>query len=270
MPQKLITIDLDGTTLNSQNQISSKTIEVIQKATEAGHLVSIVTGRPYRISEAIYDQLQLKTPMVNFNGALTHIPHQHWQGEYKRTISKAIVLDMLENRQKLQFKMIAAEGKHTYLANHLPPSDLNFFPTTLSDDQLLSKTSLVHNPTSMILFVAPHQEQIVRNTVLHHYGQQVDVGVWGGPNSVLEVVSKGIQKAKAVAYIAKQYHIDRQNIVAFGDEHNDAEMLDYAGRGVAMQNATPIIKSIANDVTEFDNDHDGLAKYLETYLKLAN
>ncbi|GEL14357.1 Cof-type HAD-IIB family hydrolase [Pediococcus cellicola] len=269
MSQKLITIDLDGTTLNNQNKVSQKTVAVIKAAGAAGHIVSIVTGRPYRISAAIYDQLQLKTPLANFNGALTHIPHQHWSGEYKRTINKAIVLDMLENQQKLQLKMIAAEGKHTYLANHLPPADLNFFPATLREDQLLSKSSLVHNPTSLILFVAPHQEQVVRNTVLHHYGQQVDVGVWGGPNSVLEIVSKGIQKAKAVAYIAKQYHIDRRNIIAFGDEHNDAEMLEYAGRGVAMQNATPTIKSIANDVTEFDNDHDGLAKYLESYLQLA-
>ncbi|WP_412990357.1 Cof-type HAD-IIB family hydrolase [Pediococcus siamensis] len=270
MSQKLITIDLDGTTLNSQNQVSPKTVAVIQAATKAGHLVSIVTGRPYRISAAIYDQLQLKTPMVNFNGALTHIPHQHWQGEYKRTISKAIVLDMLDNQQNLPLKMVAAEGKHTYLANHLPPASLNFFPTTLAQDQLLSRTSLIRNPTSMVLFVDAHQEQVVRNTVLHRYGQQVDVGVWGGPTSVLEVVSKGIQKAKAVAYLAKEYHIDRQNIIAFGDEHNDAEMLAYAGRGVAMRNATPIIKGIANDITEFDNNHDGLARYLEAYLKLAN
>lgn len=270
MPQKLITIDLDGTTLNSQNQVSPKTVEVIQKATAAGHLFSIVTGRPYRISEAIYDQLQLKTPMTNFNGALTHIPHQHWSGEYKRTISKAIVLDMMANRKKLQLEMIAAEGKHTYLADHLPPSSLGFFPTTLNQDQLLSRNSLKRNPTSMVLLVAPNQEQTVRNIVMHNYGQQVDIGVWGGPNSVLEVVSKGIQKAKAVAYIARQYNIDRQNIIAFGDEHNDAEMLDYVGRGVAMKNATPVIKSIANDVTEFDNDHDGLARYLENYLNLAN
>ncbi|MFU1825112.1 HAD hydrolase family protein, partial [Enterococcus faecium] len=58
------------------------------------------------------------------------------------------------------------------------------------------------------------------------------------------------------------------DIIAFGDEHNDEEMLSYAGWGVAMNNATDKIKSVANDVTEKTNDHDGLADYLENYLDL--
>lgn len=63
--------------------------------------------------------------------------------------------------------------------------------------------------------------------------------------------------------------IDRQNIIAFGDEHNDLEMLDAAGRGVAMHNAIPELKSIANDVTPIDNEHNGLAKYLRDYFKVT-
>lgn len=70
-------------------------------------------------------------------------------------------------------------------------------------------------------------------------------------------------------YVAKQYQINRSHIIAFGDEHNDLEMLDAAGRGVAMQNAIPDIKAIADDVTPVDNDHDGLAKYLQEYFKLS-
>ena len=70
-------------------------------------------------------------------------------------------------------------------------------------------------------------------------------------------------------YIAKQFNIARQNIIAFGDEHNDLEMLDAAGRGVAMKNAIPAIKDVADDVTSVDNDHNGLAKYLQDYFKLS-
>ena len=55
MEQKLIAIDLDGTTLNENSQITPKTKEVLTKATAAGHIVSIVTGRPNRISENYYD-----------------------------------------------------------------------------------------------------------------------------------------------------------------------------------------------------------------------
>ena len=81
MKRKLIAIDLDGTTLNSQSQISSKTKAVLNKAVKAGHVVSIVTGRPNRISEHFYDELGLKSPMINFNGAVGHLPHRAWDKE---------------------------------------------------------------------------------------------------------------------------------------------------------------------------------------------
>lgn len=96
MKQKLITLDLDGTTLNSSSQLSPKTIKTIKNATKAGHIVSIATGRPYRMARDIYDELSLKTPMANFNGALMHVPHQKWDGEYSRTINSG--------RAKILFK----------------------------------------------------------------------------------------------------------------------------------------------------------------------
>ena len=87
MQQKLITLDLDGTTLNNHSQLSPLTIKTLQKATRAGHLVSIVTGRPYRMARDIYDQLQLTTPMANFNGALTHIPQQRTNAYFQLPVT---------------------------------------------------------------------------------------------------------------------------------------------------------------------------------------
>lgn len=268
MDQKLITLDLDGTTLNANNQLSEHTISTIQKVSNAGNIVSIVTGRPYRMAEDIYDQLQLKTPMANFNGALTHIPHQKWAGEYRRSINKAVVYDLLKNKDKFHIKLLAVENKESYLADHPAPAFFDFFPQQLESDQILTEKSLKTNPTSITILVEPKYENIVKNQLLHYYGEFIEIGVWGGPNSVLEIVSKGIQKAKAVAYIAKFYNIDRKNIIAFGDEHNDAEMLDFVGNGIAMKNATPTIKSIANDITEYSNHEDGVAKYIDQYFKL--
>ncbi|NLJ19249.1 HAD hydrolase family protein, partial [Globicatella sulfidifaciens] len=59
------------------------------------------------------------------------------------------------------------------------------------------------------------------------------------------------------------------NILAFGDENNDLEMLEYAGLGVAMKNATEEIKAAANDITRLTNDEDGLADYLIRYFDLV-
>ncbi|MGM2842364.1 HAD-IIB family hydrolase, partial [Bacillus cereus group sp. Bce002] len=69
MKKKIIALDLDGTLLNEQSQLSDYTIDVIQAVKKAGHTVVIATGRPYRMADKFYHQLQLETPMINFNGS---------------------------------------------------------------------------------------------------------------------------------------------------------------------------------------------------------
>ena len=269
MEQKLIALDLDGTTLNNAAMISPKTQAVIRAARQAGHVVSIVTGRPNRLSAGIYDQLRLDGPMINFNGSLGHVPRQHWAGEYQYTFDKSVAFDLLAHRQELGINMIAAEGKDLFLAVKDHPVELGFFPSVLQSNQILNQKSLTQDPTSLTIAVdRAHQAQLL-SYLQHHFGDQIDAAPWGGPNSVVELGAKGVQKATGVEVLADHYHIARKNIVAFGDEHNDAAMLDYAGWGVAMRNATDPIKHLANDVTPLDNDHDGLAAYLQDYLALA-
>lgn len=269
MNRKLITIDLDGTTLNKDGQITPKTKSVLQKASQAGHIVSIVTGRPYRISEHIYNELAIKSPMINFNGALGHIPHQKWDKEYELTFNKEIVLDLLEQKEALGIKIIAAEGKHMSLTDVFNQKIDDFFPVASKANEVLNKINLKHDPAAITMLVEKKQIPQIVTTLNQDYGDKINVGVWGGPNPILELSPKNVNKAHGVKYLADIFKIDRQNIIAFGDEHNDAEMIDYAGWGVVMKNGTEQLKALANDITPLDNQHDGLAYYLEEYLQLA-
>ena len=93
MKPKLIALDLDGTTLNGQSEFNPITIQTLHRLTELGHKVAIVTGRPYRSSKHLYEELGLGGPIVNFNGALCHIPtDENWQGEFHVTLDEEIVL----------------------------------------------------------------------------------------------------------------------------------------------------------------------------------
>ncbi len=233
MNQHLIAIDLDGTTLNNQSQLSATTIKTLRQAAKNGHIVSIVTGRPYRISANFYDQIGLKSPMVNFNGALAHIPHQQWNREYQMSIDKEIALDLLQHGSELGIGTITAENKLHLWANHESNIMPDFFPSAITKDEILNSINLTSDPTALTLQYNPAEEKLLVQRIAEKYGSAVDVRVWGGPSSILEVVSKGIQKARGVDYLAKQYNISKQNIIAFGDEANDEEMLSYAGRGVA-------------------------------------
>ncbi len=69
--------------------------------------------------------------MINFNGSLSHMPHQHWQLEYQYTFDREIVFDLLKHQQEFKIQMIAAEGKHLW---HIRTnqSQLAFFPTFLN------------------------------------------------------------------------------------------------------------------------------------------
>lgn len=267
--KKLIAIDLDGTTLNQDSMITSKTKETLKKAINAGHHVSIATGRPSRMSHQFYQQLELTTPMVNFNGALVHIPNQHWDGERETLINREIAFEILSQKKQLNLDFIAAENRDTFFIDSFDFFDEKIFASSRPGEKnLLSPKNLTTNPTSLLVRTDKRFAGAVSAELTRQFGSYVDVRTWGGPTAILEIVSKGIQKAKGVQEIANYLSIDQKDVIAFGDEHNDLELLDYAGWGVAMANGTDQLKGIANDVTPLSNQEDGLAVYLEKLLKL--
>ena len=267
--RKHIAIDLDGTTLNPDSIITSKTEETLKKAINAGHHVSIATGRPFRMSYHYYQQLGLSTPMVNFNGALVHIPNQYWTHEKETSIDKRIVFEILAQKRQLNLDFIAAENRETYFIDSFDFFDEKIFAASNPSPQnLLSPKNLTTDPTSLLVRTEKCYAEQVSAELTRQFGNFVDVRTWGGPMAILEIVSKGIEKAKGVHRIANYLDIDQKDVIAFGDEHNDLELLEYAGWGVAMKNGTDQLKGVANDVTEHTNQEDGLATYLEDLLAL--
>lgn len=266
--RKLIALDLDGTTLTSQITVSPRTKRALKAAEACGHIVCIVTGRPNRIAEHIYDQLELTSPMINFNGGLGYVPHHAWSGENQRTIPQEIVWQIVAQKAALGIQVIAAEGKEFVLADRDVPIYQDFFPTNLSEDQFLTTANLTADPVSLTMYVDAAKKFAIQAALTRQFSDIVQVDVWGGPTPILEVAPKGVNKAWGVDYLAQRVGIAPENVIAFGDEHNDMEMIAHAGWGVAMKNGIEPLKAVADDVTSADNDHDGLAQYLEQYLDL--
>lgn len=266
----MIALDLDGTTLNNNSQITTRTSNVLKELRNKGHIISIATGRPYRNSRHYYKQLKMDTPIVNFNGALCHKPVDlKWEKQYHKTLDRSIALDLLDFKEEPGILMIAAEGKDAVYVtdSYVPYGD--YFPNGHKDTRILSEKNLQENPTSVSIFTSSHEAQpYIQERLVAKYGDDIEVRTWGGFAPCLEVVAAGVQKALGVEQIAFYYGIDRKNILAFGDEDNDYEMIQYAGHGVAMKNGIDALKEIAQDQTFKINDEDGLADYLEKYFKL--
>lgn len=72
----------------------------------------------------------------------------------------------------------------------------------------------------------------ILNAVDQKYGDFVEPRVWGGPYSIMELIRRGTHKEAGLRHLVKEYQLSPDQIIAFGDEHNDAEMLSYAGRGL--------------------------------------
>lgn len=275
MDRKLIGIDLDKTTLNDAGKVSDRTRRTLQAAQREGHIVSIVTGRPVRLSMDIYDTLGLQSPMINFNGSLGHKPYQHWDHEYSFNIDREIAFDLLENAQMMGIDTVVAESKNDVWANGNGPQrgteDAIFFPQDEIGRKMLDRLNLQTDVNAILIHAenALYQSQI-QHFVTDRYGaDRVNVKTWGGESPVLEVAPAGVSKDTGLDVLRKAYDIKRDDIYAFGDEMNDFEMIGYATHGVVMKNGNPELKAIADDMTDYTNEEDGLARYLEKLLKLS-
>ncbi|AYW48257.1 Cof-type HAD-IIB family hydrolase [Tetragenococcus osmophilus] len=267
MSKKLIALDLDGTTLNNASLISSNTAKILQKARDKGHIISIATGRPYRMSAHYYQQLHLDSPMVNFNGSLIHKPKEKWIYEKEFSVPREIAFEILEQREKLGLDFVAAENRQTFFIDKLENFQKDFFATDIATEANLFP-QLKTNPTSVMLKTKNELANSVTEALTKQFPNEIDVNTWGGADTILEVVPKGVQKAMAVSVVAEAMQIKQKDVIAFGDEHNDVELLDYAGWGVAMKNGTEQVKSVANDVTSKTNDEEGMVEYLEELLAI--
>jgi len=265
----LIALDLDGTLLTDEKIISSRTKFAVSQAIKAGHIIVIATGRPHRSSISYYQELQLNTPMVNFNGAYTHHPRdKHWKTEHRPMPIKT-AHQIIDACYELEVNNIFAEVlDHLYIDQYDDMMVNNFILTPenpFSIGKLRDK--LQDDPTSILIH--PKEDQIanLRNHLNDNHAELIEHRNWGAPFNTIEIIKKGMNKAVGLQKIAKHFGIPQGRIIAFGDQDNDLEMIDYAGTGVAMGNAIDELKTVAKFVTD-TNEADGIGLFLEEYLKL--
>lgn len=266
MTKKMIALDLDGTLLRSDNTISDYTVETIKKIQSKGHKVVIATGRPYRMALEHYRRLELSTPMISFNGSLTHLPEKKWEWEHSVTIDKQYLLDVLDMQQSIEADFIASEYRKKFYISAQDHNRVNpqlFGVPEITEKMSMDIKKITENPNGILMQTRHQDKYALADEMRKHFNYEIEIDSWGGPLNILEFSPKGINKAYALKYLLKALNISQDNLIAFGDEHNDTEMLSFAGTGYAMKNASDILLPFADKQTEFSNQEDGVAKELE-------
>ncbi|WP_066295007.1 Cof-type HAD-IIB family hydrolase [Bacillus sp. FJAT-29937] len=264
----LIALDLDGTLLKDDKTISLKTKKVIKKAREEGHIVMIATGRPFRSSEIYYKEMNLDTPIVNFNGAFVHHPKDKKWGVYHSPLEVNIAKEIVEACSSFHFHNIIAEVIDDVYFHYQDKKLIEIFgfgePNVTTGDL---RNFLNASPTSMLIHTDQEHVQTIRDHLSSLHAEVIDHRSWAAPFHVIEIVKAGLNKAVGLKRAADYFQIPADRIIAFGDEDNDLEMLEFAGYGIAMGNGINEVKSVAKEVT-LTNEEDGVAVYLNELLNL--
>jgi len=264
----LIALDLDGTLLTDEKIISERTLKAIDQLKIAGHEIVISTGRPYRASKMYYDQLKLTTPIVNFNGAYVHHPLDNAWGVYHESLPLEVAKEVISSCREYALKNLYAEVLDDIYADmheeHIMPM-FEYVKDEIIHGDLLS--NLQNAPTCLLIDSDESHVSSIRDHLSDVHAEVIDHRRWAAPHHIIEVVKAGMNKAVGLQKVASYYNIPRKNIIAFGDEDNDLEMIEYAGHGVAMENAIDPLKQLAKHTT-LSNQEDGIAIFLEDFFHL--
>ena len=127
---------------------------------------------------------------------------------------------------------------------------------------------LVNDPTSLLIHAEEDSVSLIREHLEDVHAEVIDHRRWGAPWDVIEIIRNGLNKAVGISHVSSYLNIPQDRIIAFGDEDNDLEMIEYAGIGVAMGNAISPLQNIANEIT-LSNNEDGIAEFLIDRLNLT-
>ena len=175
---------------------------------------------------------------------------------------------MLDFHKELECDYFMVEGKHHLYATIENIPDSPYYPKDQQPILLQKDTQLLEKPTAITVFSSIEKQPFIKEKIKQRYGHTIDVRTWGGDMPCLEIVTYGIDKSTGIQHLSRYYGIPTEDVLAFGDEDNDLEMIEFAGLGVAMNNAIDSLKAIADDITPLPHDQDGLAHYLINYFKL--
>lgn len=249
---KLVSLDLDGTLLNSHSKVSSKNLEAVAKCIKNDIEVVIATGRPPRFTFGLIPSQLIKNYCVCYNGALIYCCGKR---VYEQTICPTIYNDLL-----LEFgngEKIIIESDHRVFCNFKiqdPWEEMVYE----AFDQLTDET-----PVYKILIINPIKGLYDR--LKERYGKKLYY-VETDYGNYIELMDKSVSKLNAIKWIAEIEKVKLEEIIAFGDDLNDLEIISGVGRGVAMSNGHHLVKAFADFVTK-SNDEDGVAVVLEKLIE---
>ncbi|MEF2919668.1 MAG: Cof-type HAD-IIB family hydrolase [Acutalibacteraceae bacterium] len=264
MKYKIIATDLDGTLLNDNREISRENILSINNAIKQGIIVVPCTGRAVQGITKYEELKSLKMPAVAYNGGMVinlenmdiiyHCPLENFDAKF--IIDKGIQLDT----------NICVWIDNKLYCNKINKYTLDY--SKISGVQPIKFRSYKDIQSKVITKVLWYDTEDKISCYLNEMSKIVskNVSCCTSKPWFLEFFNSATSKALALEKVAEIYNVSNNEIIAIGDELNDISMIEYAGLGIAMNNARSELKLIADYVTENDNNHNGFSQVINKFI----
>lgn len=269
--KKIIVMDLDGTLLDTHGKVTETSKKYLEKLKKDGNIIVIATGRILGLALLATDGAKFANYIVCDAGAALYKNNEEkneWTNIYIDEIPQEIANNILDYFDKEKFRFIdicEKEVINSYVDTYF--TDNKLVKTYTNKNELLRNITKISHIAAG--FLSNKYVQDYFEIFTKHF-PTIDINLMQDSfeeTKWLEFAQKGTQKYKGISKVADIENIKNEDIIAFGDGLNDIDMLQKCGVGVAMNNALPEVKEIANYITVKNNYEDGIVHFLSEYLK---
>jgi Cof subfamily protein (haloacid dehalogenase superfamily) len=247
---QMIITDLDRSLLNNEHKITEYTSSVFNKCIKNGIIVVFATARPLRATKIFYD-LIIPHAVICHNGAIAYVNNEQiYQCGIKPAIAKDLLEIFTENYSKINIAIESSDQMYS-----------NFDVSRIWPEIVPQKLNIQQLPETEIEKIIIEMESVDKIvSARKHLSNELYLEICEGRLGF--IMSKEATKLNAIKKLLEYFKIEIKNTIAFGDDYNDLEMINYCGIGVAMENAIEETKKSAKYICG-KNDENGIAKWIE-------
>lgn len=268
MPFHTIFCDLDGTLLNSKKEVSEETLHTLWQMKHEGFALGIASGRSVDVILRLGRQWGMNGLMdyiIGSNGTQIYLCRKgtlYHQNLMDPKHVHRLACAMYEEKANLY---VADMMSHTAYIQRMDEYACYFQKVNDIVCHVCDIRKLRLQEYHKVL-IMQEENKLTHCAVWIENHMQEEFMVYRTLPFTLEVVNRHASKWSGIQRLCQLINISTQHIIAIGDQENDIAMLQNVGWGVAMCNAPPAVKNIANAITRWNNDEDGAARYLKEFI----
>ena len=230
--KKVVVVDMDGTLLNASGHVGEKTKELFLRLAQDDVMVVLASGRPWRAMEPYYKMLGCYGPVICYNGALVFNPSDPSFPAISRKFKASILREIHAKTASISTSFMAEDLENIYVSrvdSHLK----KYFWYEGMNVHIGNIEADLYNDTYTALFRTAHSKDKALEDVIAEY-EGIELRHWTH-SFYSELALSGVDKGSALRHVMEALHLQKEDVIAFGDAGNDFSMLKEAGMGFAMK-----------------------------------